>query len=167
MSGDPAAQRRISATIKFPQSANYKGDNPWLVFESSDATVLKDMVAEAYGIEETDDRTLADVVLEAQSQATATGNAAHGLGAKSFGPGKAKGASADAFAAARGETAAAPAEPAEPERNPLYDLIEDAFDVAALQTMWSKNRAVFDEDKELFAAWKAKGKSFTAPKAAE
>lgn len=164
MTADPHAQRRMSVTIKFPQSANYKGDNPWIAFESSDPEVLKEQIAATFGIEDTEGLTLADITLEAQTQATASGNAAHGLGAKSFGTGKAKGASADAFAAARGET---PAAPAEPERDPLYDLIEGAFDITALQTMWSKNRKVFDEDKDLFAAWKAKGKSLTAPKVAE
>lgn len=157
---DPAAQRRISATIKFPQSANYKQDNPWLVFESSDPEIIKDLIASSFGIEEKDDLTLADVVLEAQQQATASGNAVHGLSAKSFGGGgRAKGASADAFAAARNEE---PAAPAEPERDPLYDSIEESEDIPALQTLWSKNRAAFDSDAELFAAWKAKGKALSA-----
>lgn len=160
MTTDPHAQRRVSATIKFPESARYKSDNPWLVFEGAVSTV-REQIIEAFGMTDAEELTLFDLVTNAQAQATAVGNAASGLGGKVLASGS------SAWSEAKGG-AAAPAAEAKPEKTRKDELLAEIptfTDIEKLKRLWAENQSEF-EDAELMAAWSAKGKALKEAAAA-
>ena len=62
---------------------------------------------------------------------------------------------------AKAEASQSPSAPAEPERSPLYELIDSTTTVVDLQKLWATNQAAFS-DAELMQHWKAKGRALSA-----
>lgn len=149
MADNPYAGKGMSITLK--QDGK---DGTWAVFHGT-VEGIREQIEAFFGYDRDEELKPFDVVLSATQDYKASGRVASGLGGRTLGASK----SADAFAAARGE---APAAPAEPVRNPLYDTIEQMGSVEALRTLWAENRAAFDAEPELMAAWNAKGKSLVA-----
>lgn len=158
---DPSQSRGISATIKFPESARYKADNPWMVFHGSPASVREDII-EAFGLgEEAQAMTLPELVQEAQTIVTGMANAASGLGGRVLSEGSGKGSAwGQAQSGQRAEKA--PEESAEEiEVKRLLAEVETVTSVADLQQLWARNQEAFRNDG-LMAAYKAKGKALSA-----
>lgn len=157
---EPYSPRRVSATVKVPESAKWAGDNPWVVFEGSDPTTVRDLVAEAFGMTDIEGLTLFDVVCNAEKQAVAAANVINGLGGTVISSGKGGGS---AWSRAKGDSSSQPAsEPSEPEVNPLIAEIEKQTSRADLQKLWAENKAAFDADSSLMDLYRAKGKSLPA-----
>lgn len=155
---DPHALREVSATIKFPESARYKSDNPWLVFRGSNANDLKELVIDAFGLgEEAKTMALHEVVAEAQSIASAMGNVADGAGGKVLSSG-AGGSAWDRAKSGDSKPAKEEKSPEEQERERLTAEIQAASDIESLKQLWARNQAAF-KDETLMASWKARGKS--------
>ncbi|WP_405057036.1 hypothetical protein OG474_30410 [Kribbella sp. NBC_01505] len=55
----------------------------------------------------------------------------------------------------------APTEPRSPQ-DAMLDTIEATGDVQSLQRLWAENRRFFDDNAEVFAVWKARGKHLQA-----
>jgi hypothetical protein len=154
---NPHAPRRVSATIKYPESARYANDNPWLVFEGN-VEAVREQVIEAFGMEETEGLTLADAVVNAQRQASTTGAVANGLGGTVISKG------GSAWDKAKGGSPA-PAKPekseAEIEVERLTAEVAKVSTTAELQDLWARNQEAF-KDAGLMEAYRAKGKSLQA-----
>lgn len=144
----PWSGGEVTATVKFGKGY----DDPWLVFRG-DPDQISEQVIASFGLEETEGLTLAELIVNASKQAQAVRAASAGLGGSVISQGNGR---RNAWAEAAGST-----EPAQPERNPLYGKLEEVTDVAALKELYARNKAAFDGDAELLAAWKAKGKSLT------
>jgi hypothetical protein len=164
---NPHSPGKIGVTIKVPESKKYAGDNPWFVFEGTDADSLKAKIAATFGTEH-EGLTLSDVVINAQRLVTGLGAVAHGLGGTVLASGQAA-APADTPAApaasggsvfqqaAAGGAAAAPAQ----ESDPILDAIEMAKTVEELKQIWAENQAAFNDSKYM-DPWKAKGKALSS-----
>lgn len=148
---DPNQTREVSVTIKHDGK-----DSTWLVFRGS-VEAVREQIIECFGMTETEGLTLHELSVEATRLVKATSQVANGLGGRVL-----KGGSQSAFAQAREGGGSAPAPAKEDEDVPLKGMIEAATSVAALKTLWAENKAAFDADPELFAAWKAKGKSLSS-----
>lgn len=161
-SADPLSPRRINVSIKTPESARYKGDNPWFTFEGSSAATVKAMIVDAFDLKDTGELSLSDVVMEAQTIASGLSAAKSGLGGRVIGEGKSSGS---AFEQARQGAGSAPANdgPSEEEVElaRLTAAVEAATTVAELQDLWARNQAAFKND-DLMTAYKAKGKLLSA-----
>lgn len=153
---DPFAGRRVSATIKAPESERYAADNPWLVFEGTVESVREQIIA-AFGMEETEGLNLAELVLQAQTQMTAVFNAARGTGGKVVrgGGGAHKPLP---YPGPPAPNAAPEKSEEELNRERLQAEIAAATDVDALKQLWARNQEAFKDDA-LMAEWRAKGKS--------
>lgn len=140
---DPNERSGISVTLK--QDGK---DGTWIVFHGSPERVGED-IAQTFGMspETVADMDLVGQVVEATRVYKGMATVGRVLGGR-----QTKGGS-EAWAQARD------AAPAEPARDPLYVDIEEQTSVDGLKKLWAENRATFDNDAELFAAWKAKGKS--------
>lgn len=152
---DPNSPRRVSATIKFPESKRYANDNPWLVFEGASVEDVRQMVGEAAGMTEDDldGLRIIDVVSNVQAEASAMGNVKSELGGISTGTDKGK---------SEGKPKSEPKSEAksdEPDNKWLYEKVEQAQSRKALKDLWGKHKANFEADSELFNAWKQRGKS--------
>lgn len=144
-------------TVKVPESKRYANDNPWLVFEGSDAATVRQNVLDAFGMTADASLSLFDVLLNAQQIATKTGGTARSLGGTVIG----NEAAAPSTESASVADEAAPAE--EPQGpHPLLAQIEAQTSVADLQDLWARNKAAFDADADLMAAYKARGKGLQA-----
>lgn len=149
---DPYEKSGVSATLKVEGR-----DKPWLVFHGSVERVKEDIV-KAFGFETPDEgTTLHALVLDANSMLNGSGRLLKAFPGSTI---ESRGASS-AFAEARNDDGNPPWD--EPKQQSateaMYDQIEAAESTDALKHLWATNRAAFDGDVELFAAWKAKGKA--------
>lgn len=150
---NPHAPRRTCVTIKVPESSKWAGDNPWLVFEGSPKAV-REQIIETFGLEDVEGLTLFDVTLNAQQVATNQGSATQRLGGRVLAQGKPSEGNPQSEAEKPSETP--------PKADPLAGLkaaVESAQFRDDLKRLWAENRVVFDDNPDLFAEWKAKGKS--------
>ena len=155
--------RGLTATIKFPESARYKSDNPWIVFHGTVDQISEDIVA-AFGLEGEDTPTLFDLVVQAQSIATAGKVAAAALGAKTVGATADNPPSGSVW-----DQAAQPAAEPQPElteAEKLLALIGEQPNVAELRTLYARNEAAIKGDPTLLEAWKTKGRELSKVAAA-
>lgn len=152
MTESPWGGGETTVTIKYGKGY----DETWGVFRGSVEAIRAQLIA-YFEIPEADHEGLSvhDLVLNATRLAQSTSAAAVGLGGKVLAKG-------DAPASGGWAKAAAGLSPAEPERNPLYGLIEACADREALKDVYARNVDTFKADAELLAAWKAKGKALTA-----
>lgn len=157
---NPHTPTRISATIKHPESARYKNDNPWIVFEGSEPEAIKALIAETFGLD-VEGLTLNEVVVNAQQQASAVATAAQGTGGTVVDSGRSSGGNGAWGGVNKGQKAQEQQAPSEPARDQIFDLIDDCATVDDLQKLWAENQAKFAED-EVMAAYKAKGKALSA-----
>lgn len=151
-----AADGDSTATIKFGRGH----DDPWLVFKGSPSQV-KAQIVDAFSIEaeEANSLTLAELVVNVSQTAQSMRNASAGLGGRVIGNnGRPKSGSDEVWRQAD--------KPAEPVVNPLYAEQEACTSVDELKALWARNRDAYDNDAELFAAWKAKGKALSEAVAA-
>lgn len=155
---DPHAPTRMTATIKFPESSRYKSDNPWIVFEGTQPEAIKALIGEAFGID-TEGLTLSDVVINAQTQASAVGAAASGTGGQVIDG--SKGGNNGAWGGVK-KDGSKPADeaPKEPARDPIFDEIADCKTVEELQKLWGQKQELFVG--EVMDAYKAHGKALSA-----
>ena len=157
---DPNRERGLSVTIKFPESARYKADNPWMVFHGSPATIREDII-DAFNLgDEAKELALHELVQEAQSIVTGMGNAASGLGGRVLSPGSGS-AWSQAQSGQRAEKAPEKS-PEEIEVERLTAAVEAVTTVADLQQLWARNQAPFAANEALMTAYKAKGKALSA-----
>lgn len=165
LSADPYRPGKIGVTIKVPESKRYAGDNPWFVFEGTDATTVRNKIGDVFGIE-VENLTLSAVVIEAQRLATGLGAVAHGLGGRVLDDGKASAPAASSEAPAAsggsvfqqaqaGQTAAPKA-----DEDPILTAIEGAKTVEELKQIWAENQEAF-ADAKYMDPWKAKGKALS------
>lgn len=149
-------------TIKTTESARYKSDNPWLVFEGTSPDEIRAKIIATFGMTDVDDSlSLFDVTMNAQRIATRQSEIQGTLGGTTL---KVESSRNGAPSPTGSASAAAPA--AEPETNPLLAKVEEQTGVAALQRLWAENKAAFDADADLMAAYKAKGKALQSAGAA-
>ena len=159
---DPHAPRRVSATIKFPESARYKSDNPWLVFEGSVESV-REQIIEAFNYgEDAKKLTLAELVSNAQQDTTALGNAAAGLGGRAIPQDKEGDRTSSSKRQSEKSPEAAEEEKAKGVESELLQQIEDCTTRAEVKAVWAKNKAEFAASPDLMAAYKARGKALPA-----
>lgn len=159
---DPSAPREVGVTLKFPESARYKADNPWITFRGTPESIRESIVAVmGWTAEDTNDLTLAALVYNAQRDVTAIGSAGNGLGGRVISEGKASGPAWE-------EAKSSPAEPAAPEKSAeelaverLTAEVAKVADVAELQQLWARNQEAF-KNEGLMAAYKARGKALSA-----
>ena len=161
MTVDPNQNRGMSVTLKFPESARYKADNPWMVFHGSPASIREDIIA-SFGMDaDGGGLTLPELVQEAQTIVTAMANAASGLGGRVLSEGRGKGSAwSQAQSGQRAEKAPEKSD-AELEAERLLGEVEKVTSVADLQQLWARNQEAFKADA-LMAAYKARGKALSA-----
>jgi hypothetical protein len=140
----------VSVTIKFGTDK----DAPWVVFHGTMPQVRKQIIESfAFG-EDGAEWTDAELVTQATKAAGGLMAATSGLGGTPVSR-----RSSGAYAAARAQQTAPPAEP-EPELT-LAQKIEACASVPDLQALWVENSAAI-QSEGLVDAWKAKGKALTA-----
>jgi transcription elongation factor len=151
-------------TIKTPESKRYAADNPWFVFEGTDPDTIREKILATFGIEADASLSLFDVTMNAQRIASRQGEIQNSLGGTTLNVEKTGSAqptgSTESASATGADTPAWEDKPAEePTVNPLFAKVESQTGVAALQRLWAENKAAFDADADLFAAYKSKGKA--------
>jgi hypothetical protein len=155
----PFENGRVSVTMKH----NGKYEDPWIVFHGSVEKVKDDMIR-AFGLGEGDvpfaDRSLSDVLYEANKQSVAEYNAATALNGTVIKTKRGKGHALPDPGKTDEATVTDP-KADEPEVNPLLAKIEAVPDVGALQKLWAENQAAFTEP-DIMAAYKARGKALSA-----
>jgi hypothetical protein len=162
---NPHELGKIGVTIKVPESKKYAGDNPWFVFEGTNADDIKAKIGATFGMD-TEGLTLSDVVINAQRLATGLGAVAHGLGGSVLASGRADSSQAAGGAPVGGGdvwsqvNGAANGQPAQEVVDPILDAIEKATSVDELKQLWAENQAAFNDAKYM-DPWKAKGKSLS------
>jgi hypothetical protein len=162
--GDPNEPGRISVTLKQDEvrGRDFSSPGTWIVFHGSPAEV-RSQITETFGI--ADEGSLADLISAATSEFKATGNVSTGLGGRVIGNGSKQTGptgSGSAWDRAAGNGAEAPAEPeVDPNVTRVLAEIEAVTDVPALQQVYARNKAVFDANEDVLAAYKAKGKSLS------
>lgn len=148
---DPHEKSSLTVTIKFPESSRYAGDNPWLVFSGTPEAIRANIIF-TFGLE-TETTSLADLVIEAQSLATAAAHASRGAGAKTL-SGKSSSTTG---------TAAPTSTPAEEEKPyGIAEQLEALTNLADHKNLYLDNKDAFKADKSLEDAWIAKGKALKA-----
>jgi len=156
--GDPNEPGRISVTMKADSR-----EGTWIVFHGSPAEV-RDQIIDVFALtEEETDGPLYDLINEATRLYKAAGNVNSTLGGRVVGGTKSETTkSGSAWDRAAGNGGNAPAEPeVDPNVVRLTNAIEGATDVTTLKELYARNKAHFDGNAELFAAWQAKGKSLS------
>jgi hypothetical protein len=151
---NPHVPNRMSATVKVPESKRYAADNPWLVFEGTPASV-RDQIIEAFGLEQQEGLTVFDVLLNAQLLASSAGAVSQGLGGRVI---KDQGSESGSIAGNSAPEGSAEEKP----KSSLFERVEEQGSRAELKALWAANKAEFDADPELMAAWKARGKSLSS-----
>lgn len=143
----------LGLTIKYGKGY----EEPWLTAKGNSESIKAGLAA-FFGLdrEEIEGLTAHEVVLNCKKLAIGTSAVVAGLGGTVInGTRPARGGWQ---AAAEGS---APAEPAEPERNPLFATIDAATTVDAVKDIYARNVDAIKADPELLAAWKAKGKELS------
>lgn len=147
--------RGVTVTVKYGKGY----EEPWAVFRGLVREVREDIIT-FFGLdrESVAELTLSEITVNAKQVAQGKGAVASKLGGTVI-----SSRSSQDKPAATGDDAWAEADkPAEPEKSPLYDLIQGTQDVAALQRLYAENAATFKADADLMKAWKTHGKSLKA-----
>ena len=144
---DPHNPGETSVTIKYGKGY----DESWATFRGTTETVTQ-QINDYFNIEAGKFTSLHDLVVDATRLAHNVSYVAKNAGGQVLSKGEQAAPAAES----------APETPAEPEKSPTYALIEAATARAELTRMWAENKAEFEADAELMAAWKAKGKSLTS-----
>lgn len=141
---DPHEPGGLSVTLKKDGK-----DASWIVFHGS-VDRIKEDIGKAFDMEaDAQELSLVGLALNADNLWKGTGHAGRVLGARATSGGS------PPWDEARAQSSA----PAEPVKDPLFAKVESAEDVPALKLLFAENKSAFDANTELFAAWKAKGKS--------
>lgn len=155
---DPYKPGHMSVTLK----ADGK-DGTWIVFHG-DPAAIRSQITTVFDLNETGDADapLYDLINEATRIYKSTGTINAALGGRTVGGGKdSAGATGSAWDRAGSGNAAEQAPPVDINVVRLTNAIENATNVAELKELFARNKAFFDENAELFAAWQAKGKALT------
>lgn len=162
------ADSEITVTVKYGKGY----EEPWVVFKGQRHAVMSDV--EAFFALDTEGLTDHEVVVNAVKCAQGTGAIATKLGGTAI---SSSGASAsvtgtdpwagvnDKDTSAQGVWRQMDGNGVTAEADPnkwIYEAIDNALAVGALQKLWAQNQAAFDADSKLMDAYKAKGKSLTA-----
>ena len=151
MSGNPHNPGEIVVTIKYGKGY----DDSWLVFHGESQAAVRALLRDTFGADD-EGLTLHELVLNCTK-------IAHGGSA----------VSTIGTAIPKSDTSApagdkpdpwkqAEEQASEPGPNPLIAKVEETETVQALQRVWAENKAEFDADAELMAAYKAHGKKLQA-----
>lgn len=157
---NPHEPGRISVTLK--QDGK---DGTWLVFHGSAAEV-RGQITDTFVMEDDGSAPLYDLINEATRLYKASGNVTSALGGRVIKGGDSNDAKQSGTGSAWDRAAGNGAEtPTEPEVDPnvvrLTAEIEAVTEVPALKELYARNKAVFDANPDLIAAYKAKGKSLS------
>lgn len=154
---DPHKPGHMSVTLK--QDGK---DGTWIVFHGTAKDIRSQIIA-TFDMEGQEDAPLYDLINEATSTYKATGNLNSSLGGRVIKKGDASASSKGGSAWDRATGAGAPQEePVDLNVVRLTKAIEDATDVPALHNLYARDKAHFEANAELFAAWQAKGKSLSS-----
>lgn len=160
MSDTPFENGHVSVTIKH----NGKFEDPWIVFHGSPAKI-KDQLIETFALGEGDvpfaERSLSDVMYEANKQALAEYNATSQLNGTVI---KTNKSSRNAKPAVSTESVSdgTGIEPEGPSEDQLIlQSIAKVDSVADLQKLWAENQTAFAAGS-LMEAYKARGKELSA-----
>jgi len=157
MGGDPHTPGRTSVTLKGDGK-----DATWIVFHGSPAEIRSQIKA-VFEIEGEEGAPLFDLINEATRLFKSSGNINSTLGGRVVGksggstPSGNGGSAWDRAANGEGQQE----EPVDINVVRLTKAIEEASDVDTLKLLYARDKAHFDGNAELFAAWQAKGQSLS------
>lgn len=138
----------MSTTIKFGS----KFDASWIVVDGN-PTEMRDQLILAFGLDGADDKTLAEVTIEASQIAQAMWNAADGLNA-----------TVDNKWPSSNDRGARPKKSEQPKtqdpKQETLDAISGASDKAGLIRVWLTVPAEYKKDEVILEAFKSKGAEF-------
>lgn len=147
------SKAETTVTIKYGKGY----EESWVVFRGSPDEIRAQLIGYFAPEPETvEGLSLHELVLNLTKLAHSTSAASSGLGGTVINNG------GRAQRPSSGGWAAAAAEPAVPERNPLYGKVESATTLDEVKDIYARNADAFKADAELLAAWKAKGKELSA-----
>lgn len=158
--------RGLQVTIKYGKGY----EETWVSFAGLPDEIREDIIG-YFGLDRDSvtGLTLSELVVSATNLAHAKGNVAATLGGTVIAPAQPAAKSAPASdvwdsinAAGQARAKAESAAPAEPEKDPLLTVIEQAGSVDELKRIWAENQATFAEKPEILDAWKARGKALKA-----
>lgn len=160
VSSEPAG-RGITVTIKYGKGY----EHAWAVFRGLPHEVRQDVIA-YFGLEDTSELTLSEVVLNASQLAQGKGLVASKLGGTAVSGGSEGAAGNDVWAAAAsgsGGPSGASQGPSDEEKEAarVKALIEGTDSLDGLKRVWAENQAAFSLPG-VMDAYKAKGKALKA-----
>lgn len=149
-SEDPFSDSAGALTVTLKGGSGY--EEPWLVIRGATAEEAKRRVAEAVGLEGTDDLTLVEVIVNAKNVMQGASNVATQLGGTAI--------SSRSSKPSESAPAAAP-EPAKQEGPTLLEQIDKLGAKREGQQFYLANRSAIDADPDAKAAITAKMKTLS------